>query len=158
MNGITDKHVLAGLFAFFGLMLAANGVFVYFAITTFSGLSTSNAYRKGLIYNETIAAFRAQQAEGWRAQVAFNGSLVRLEILDAEGLAVNGLEVLANLGRPASDAADRTLAFRGAGQGLYLAEAGVLEAGQWQLAAEARPHGAADAAPYRIGARLWVKP
>ena len=57
---LTGAHVLAGLFAFFGVMLAANGVFVYVATTTFSGLSTDDAYRKGLSYNETIRAFKLQ--------------------------------------------------------------------------------------------------
>ena len=65
MKQITGKHVLFILFGFFGVMLAVNGVFVHFATATFSGVSTEDAYRKGLHYNETIAAFQVQQATGW---------------------------------------------------------------------------------------------
>ena len=55
-NGIQGRHVLAGLAGFFGLMLLANAVFVYFAVATFSGGDTSKPYQKGLHYNQTIAA------------------------------------------------------------------------------------------------------
>ena len=59
-NGIEGRHVLMGLIAFFGVMLLANGIFVYFAVATFSGGDTSNAYRKGLNYNDTLAAAELQ--------------------------------------------------------------------------------------------------
>ena len=51
---------LSALIAFFGIMLIANGIFVYFAVATFSGGDTSNAYRKGLNYNDTLAAAELQ--------------------------------------------------------------------------------------------------
>ena len=46
-KGIEGRHVLIGLVAFFGVMLVANGIFVYYALETFAGGDTSDPYRKG---------------------------------------------------------------------------------------------------------------
>ena len=37
-KGLTGRHVALMLAAFFGLMFAVNGVFVYFALGSFSGV------------------------------------------------------------------------------------------------------------------------
>ena len=71
-NGLTGRHVLIALVAFFGVMLIANGIFVYFAVATFSGGDTSNAYRKGLDYNETLAAAERQAERGWHSEIAYD--------------------------------------------------------------------------------------
>ena len=62
-NEIRGRHVLIGFIVFFGLIFLVNGVFLYYALTTFGGGETSNPYRKGLHYNETLAeAARAGRA------------------------------------------------------------------------------------------------
>ena len=43
-KGIEGRHVLIGLVAFFGVMLVANGIFVYYALETFAGGDTSDPY------------------------------------------------------------------------------------------------------------------
>ena len=77
-EGLKGRHVLMALIAFFGIMLIANGIFVYFAVATFSGGDTSNAYRKGLNYNETLAAAERQAARGWQTQLAYDDTAGRL--------------------------------------------------------------------------------
>ena len=160
MRKITGKHVLVMLLAFFGVMLVVNAVFVYFATSTFSGLSTEDAYRKGVHYNDSLAEFRAQQTAGWSASVEVAGETVRLTIRDGDGRPVDGLEIRAHLGRPATQAMDRQLAFTGEGEGLYVAETGGLAAGQWQLNVDAfaagDPGPAAEPPPYKVTARLWL--
>ena len=44
VDGLKGRHVLMSLIGFFGLMLIANGLFVYFALSTFTG-SDSIPYR-----------------------------------------------------------------------------------------------------------------
>lgn len=156
MRQITGTHVLFGLIAFFGVMLAANGVFVYFATSTFSGLSTDDAYRKGLAYNQTLRSFRAQQASGWQVAAAIAGGEIRLTLADAAGKPLDGLAIAGRIGRPATAAEDRAVAFRSAGQGLYKADADGLAPGQWELTAEARALGQASSEPFKVTARLWV--
>ena len=64
-KGIEGRHVLIGLVAFFGVMLVANGIFVYYALETFAGGDTSDPYRKGMHYNETLAEAARQDERGW---------------------------------------------------------------------------------------------
>ena len=56
----TGRTVLTALLITFGIVFAVNGVFVYFAVSTWPGLSQSDAYEKGLRYNEVIRAALAQ--------------------------------------------------------------------------------------------------
>ena len=157
MREITGRHVLIGLIGFFGVMLAVNGVFLYAATSTFSGVSTEDAYRKGLAYNQTLAAYRTQTATGWQASASVGAdSVVRLAITKADGLPVDGLAFTGRVSRPAMAAQDRAVIFRGKGRGLYVGDTGRLDPGQWDLIAEARPNDAANAAPYKVTARLWV--
>jgi len=63
-KGIEGRHVLMALIGFFGVMFLVNGIFVYFAVATFSGGDTSDPYRKGLHYNETLQAADRQAERG----------------------------------------------------------------------------------------------
>jgi nitrogen fixation protein FixH len=77
-NGLNGRHVLIGLVAFFGAMLIANGMFIYLAVATFSGSDTSDAYRKGLNYNETLEEAQRQAERGWLAEVQYDDKSGRL--------------------------------------------------------------------------------
>ena len=65
---ITGRKVLWMLLGFFGVMMAVNGIFVYLALSSFSGLETVNAYVKGLDYNATLRRGAAQKALGWQVE------------------------------------------------------------------------------------------
>ncbi len=54
-NEIRGRHVLIAMVAFFGLIALANGIFLYYALTTFGGGEKGSPYRSGLRYNETLA-------------------------------------------------------------------------------------------------------
>ena len=51
---ITGRMVFFGLVAFFGLIAAVNGVFMFYALDTFPGLTTEDSYKKGIVYNRTL--------------------------------------------------------------------------------------------------------
>ncbi len=157
MKEITGKRALAILLAFFGIMFAANGVFVYFATSTFSGVSTENAYKKGLDYNKEIAAHTEQKASGWHARVWIKGERVFLQIRNADDLPVEGLIVRGILGRPATSQFDQTVVLQEQQDGTYASDAQALPEGQWLLQVEARSGRASDAPPYKVTERLWQK-
>ncbi|MEX0814747.1 MAG: FixH family protein, partial [Dongiaceae bacterium] len=50
-------------------MLAVNAALVYLALDSFSGLETEGAYRRGVAYDATLAAARAQGEMGWRVAI-----------------------------------------------------------------------------------------
>jgi nitrogen fixation protein FixH len=157
---ITGRHVLIGLLGFFGIMLLVNGIFVYFALSTFNGLENPNAYRDGLHYNQRIAAAERQAALGWSHRLAV-GEAGRLEVTirDKAGEPVSGLAVNGDIRRPVGDGPAQPLVFDEVGSGIYAAKPAGLAAGNWIVSLDARgPRGGGEATAYRIKERLWLKP
>jgi nitrogen fixation protein FixH len=154
-GGIRGRHVLAALVAFFGVMFVANAIFVYFAVATFSGGDTSDPYRKGLHYNDTLEAAQRQEERGWRTEVAYDGKTGRLTLsfLDKALAPVAGLHVAATLGRPATDQQDRRVVFKEESHGVYGATVDI-PPGYWVISIDSRQKGDADA--YRLKRRLFV--
>lgn len=155
-RGIQGRHVLLGLIAFFGVMLVANGIFLYYALTTFGGGDTSDPYRKGLHYNDTIAQAARQDEQGWSAQLIYGAaSGLALTLSDRDGRPVSGLHFSATASRPATDKSDIAARFSEAGTGTYRAELR-LAPGQWvvQLRSDELSHDGGPA--YRLKQRLFV--
>lgn len=129
--------------AAFVVVIAVNGVMVKLAIGSFSGLDTAHPYERGLGYNDTLAAARAQDEMGW--QVAYDavpaGSAapdahpvsVEARFLDRDGNALTGLEVHALLQRPAAEGHDMELPLVERGGGRYVAKTDLPLPGQWDL-------------------------
>lgn len=156
---ITGRHVLFGLLAFFGLVTVANAFMIYWAVGTFSGMETDNAYKIGVAYNERISAAAEQNALGWRESVSFDTQSENLVVTltDKDGRGVDGLAVTAKIGRPATDVFDRSVDLAGEGGGKYTARLEGLGSGAWatQIAAL---EGADGSVIYRSRARLWKQP
>ncbi|HEY7670164.1 MAG TPA: FixH family protein [Hyphomicrobium sp.] len=161
---LKGRHVLFALIGFFLVVFAANGVMIYLAISTFGGLDTPDAYRKGLAYNERVAAAEAQAKLGWRDSLAYVPETRRLRVALAgpDGAAVSGLAVTAHLQRPATDRFDRELVLEPTAPGTYEADTSGLEAGWWTVDLEARRERAAqtpqEATLFASRRRLWIKP
>lgn len=120
----------------FLLVVAVNGVLIWFAATSWTGLVTDRAYDRGLDYNRNLEAAAAMAALGWRAKlVAATRADGRhefvLEARDGEGEPLNGLFVEGKLERPVHEGADRELVFAPVGRGLYRAVLDALPPGQW---------------------------
>tara|TARA_R110002072_G_scaffold231853_1_gene389182 strand:- start:300 stop:797 length:498 start_codon:yes stop_codon:yes gene_type:complete len=156
---LTGRHVLMMLCGFFGLMFIVNGLFVYFALGSFSGVTDPDAYKRGLAYNEEIDHQAQQLARGWEASLMFDAEAAQkgrltLEIKNAAGDALAGLDVDATLRRPVIDAGDRKLTFTFDGSA-YVADLDFSEHGQWDISILA--HGGGYDIPYRLDKRIWVK-
>lgn len=143
-------HVLVWLGGFFGVMLIANGIFLYSALTSFPGEDVRKSYLQGLTYNETLELREAQAARGWQAEIGLTGLVgseaVLARISDRAGSGLGALVVEGTLRRAATDAADRSLTFVHQGDGLYRAETGALMPGRWQVAVTARIDGSEEVA------------
>lgn len=160
-NGLTGRHVLIGILAFFGVMLAANGVFVYLALSTFGGLDASDAYRTGVNYKTRLAESEAQAARGWTVDVALTkqGDRLNASFLDRSGTPISGLAVTATIGRPATDKADRRIELGERGAGRYGAAVEPLGPGSWVLSLTAsRLTSRGEQSRFRLKRRLWVPP
>ncbi|MBU1212394.1 MAG: FixH family protein [Alphaproteobacteria bacterium] len=150
-------HVLAGLIVFFGVMIAVNGVFLYFAMTTFTGIETADAYRKGVAYNASLEESRQLDKLGWKGALKATGERIEFVLKTADGAPVRGVRVEGRIGRPATDTFDRTVAFEDAGSGVYRSQPLALAPGNWILALEAHdPVDVVSSPRYRLKERLWL--
>lgn len=156
---LNGRHVLLTFIGFFLVVFAVNGIMVYKALSTFGGLDTDDPYRKGLDYNERIAAAAAQNRLGWRDRTDYMPETRRLRVTltDKSGGAVSGLAVTAELERPATSRFDQKLVLTQTGAGIYEADLSGFEPGTWTVDVRAR-HGENDAALYKARRRLWIKP
>ncbi|WP_293677213.1 FixH family protein [uncultured Phenylobacterium sp.] len=143
-------HVLAGVTAFFAVVIGVDATFAVIAVRTFPGQVSVTPYEDGLIYNRHIAQMAAQDRMGWRAGAEAEPGQVALSFVDRAGRPLAGLIITGKLERPATQAGRILLRFEDAGRGRYLASTGRLS-GAWDLTAEARgPTGGAFVAERRL--------
>jgi len=126
-------HVLAGMLAFFGAIIAVNVAFAVIAVRSFPGEDVRRSYLQGLRYNDTLASRRTQDALGWRVAAFFEDGRVVVSLRAASGAPVDAAVVSGALQRPTDARLDRALAFEQIGAGRYAAPAGRLAPGHWRL-------------------------
>ncbi len=140
-------HVLLMFLAFFAVMFAVNGVFLYSAVTSFPGEDVRKSYLQGLSYGDTLAQRAAQAELGWTAAIGLADGAVVLRIDDHAGRrAAGSLVVTGEVRRAVTAAGDADLAFTAIGGGEYRAPVRALETGEWivRVSAWEDRHAAAD--------------
>jgi nitrogen fixation protein FixH len=158
VSRLEGRHVLWSLLAFFGVIFAVNGYFLFAALSTHSGVVAIEPYRKGLAYNDRIAAGEQQTARGWRDTLDLTRT-GRLEwiVWDQGGAEVPGLQVAATIARPSTARQDRKIELSEQSSGRHGADVGQLQEGTWIVSIEARKPGSPDPI-FRSRRRLWLKP
>ena len=155
---LTGRHVLFILLVGFGIVFAVNGVMAWFAIDTFPGLVSKDAYREGLEYNRTLEARREQAKLGWQVDVAVAGTgnarAVTARFRDRDGHPIGGLKVNAALVRPVAAGNDRRAVLDETAPGDYRAEIVLPSLGNWLLDVEAVRR---DGTQWRMERSLWLK-
>lgn len=157
----TGRHMLYALLTFFGIVFAVNAVMIKLALSTHTGVVANEPYRKGLKYNERIAAGVRQDALGWTDDIALTngGRGLAVTLSDANKAPVAGLKVTAVLGRPATVTEDATLALVETTPGRYEAAADLKGEGAFDASIEVTdPGNSAGGILYRARKRLWQKP
>jgi len=160
-RALTGRKVLYILLGFFGVMFLANGIFTYFAVSTFNGLVTDDSYRRGLEYDERLAAEARQKRLGWTADLNLSdrGDELRLNLAGENGRPVSGRLVRVRVGRPATDKFDRTVLLNETAPGTYSREISLPGDGNWLASLEVvESYDEAKSVVYRMKKRLWLKP
>ncbi|WP_332770171.1 FixH family protein [Phenylobacterium sp.] len=129
---VTGWHVLIVVVAFFGIVIAVDGIFVIKAYRTFPGQVSATPYEDGLRHNRSVARLKAQSALGWRALAAPAQGQVEVEIVDQTGRPIRGLALSGELQRPATEAGRIVLTFTEVSPGRYAAAA-TPAPGVWDL-------------------------
>lgn len=115
--------------AAFAVIIAVNGILIYAALSTFTGVTTGHSYDRGRTYNAVLQEAARQDALGWTARLAVEGNVVSVQASDRDGLPV-GRRVEGVLLRPL-EGAELRLDFAAAGPGRFIAFAEIPGKGQW---------------------------
>jgi nitrogen fixation protein FixH len=155
---LTGRHVLAGLLGFFGVVFSVNAWFMTSAISTYSGVVSNEPYRKGLAYNERIAAGERQAELHWETTLdAQRSGEIAFAATGPDGRPITQLVITGTIGRPATQVSDQRMTFREQTPGRYSASVAPLDDGTWLIALEARRDSANNPILYRMRKRLWLK-
>ena len=125
----------------FLVVVAANGVLVAIAVSTFNGLATENAYMEGLAYNRTLDQAADQARLGWTVTPSFRpaGDLVgdlTLIASGATGAPLTGATVTVALSRPTQAGHDFVVTLEALEPGHYGAAIAFPLPGVWDARVE----------------------
>ena len=137
-DGPRDRWIPWSIVAFMGIVILVNGIMVWFALTSFTGLQTEGHYVKGLEYNRTLEAERTEQALGWAVTVEYSSTGSRrgrvvVRAQDAAGAPLDGAVVTARLVRPTQAGHDMEATLAGQGNGVYATEIELPLPGLWDI-------------------------
>ena len=136
--------VLITLVVFFGVIFAVNGVMIYEALSTLTGVDTDSAYQAGLQFEQEVAQAKAQDERHWRVDARLTpsaaGERVDVSARDAAGRPIGGVEASATFQRPTDRRMDRSVVLVEDSTGRFHGSADVA-AGQWDLVIELTQRG-----------------
>lgn len=128
----SDKWIPWYFVAFFVVLALFDGVFVFIAARTHTGVVSENAYNEGLHYNETIASAAVQSDLGWHSDITFSNGRLTVRLKGAENEVMTGAQVEATFVRPTQDGSDFLSALIETEPGAY--EVNITpEQGQWDV-------------------------
>lgn len=144
--------------AFFLVVFAANGVMIWIAMATYTGLETENHFVKGIHYNDDLDGARRQAERAWAVGVDFQSAAERkgtvaLSLRDKHGNLLTGAKVVATFLRPTQAGFDQTIELGYLGEGRYGTDVEFPMSGNWDIRIRI-DHSTGDWQDQR---RIWVK-
>jgi len=130
----SDKWIPWYFVAFFVGLAILDGIFVYLATSTHTGVVKDRTFERGLAYNETVAAAEASEALGWKSALDLGaGSTLTFTVTDRNGEPVTGADVRASVRRPTRAGMDFDVPLVETAGGDYQAVIDFPAGGQWDL-------------------------
>ncbi|MCB9987857.1 MAG: FixH family protein [Rhodospirillales bacterium] len=148
-----DKLIPWYFVAFFALVFAVNGIFIYVATTSLPGVIEENHYEVGLAYDKRIAAHKAQEALGWNAAADFSGKTLSVELADHDGKPLKGASIQATMVRTVQEGHDFDVFLSEIAAGQYATDIDFPLPGQW----DAYIYVTWDGQPYQITKKIVVQ-
>lgn len=147
---------------FFAVVVSVNGVMMYFAFDSWSGLETEGHYLKGLAYDDNIAGAKAQAALGWDVKLdvqtleekgVSRKVSYQATFLDHNGKPVKALKAHALFWRPTHEGVDQDAPAQVITPGVVGGVFTLEMAGQWTVRIQAESQGR----QYQFVERIVVK-
>lgn len=114
----------------FLVVFVVNGLMIYYAISTFTGVTVPRAYERGRGYEAVIEEAARQDALGWQVELRLAGGALGVVATDREGRPVPG-RIEGVLMRPL-EGTELPLTFAPRGGGRWAAEVQPPQRGQWE--------------------------
>ncbi len=118
------------------IVVAVNGVLIFAAVGTWSGLAVERPYERGLGYNRALAAAERQEALGWAIKAEIDsgpsGARLVIEASDRDRRPLDDLRIDAVLERPLGPRETQKVELRKIAAGRYAASLPAMARGQWQ--------------------------
>lgn len=157
---ITGRHVLFGVVGFFACVFAVEAVFITYAVSTHTGIVSTQPYRKGLDYQQRIDLAKEQERLGWSETFSVSRDpravVVRLE--DRAGRPVNSLGVKIALSRPATMRENVEFVMQPTAAGTYRIELPSEMVGAYIADLEAVDTNQGGDPKWRMRKRIWLQP
>jgi nitrogen fixation protein FixH len=138
---LTGRAVLLWLFAFFGVTFAVNGVFIYYAISTFPGLEVESSYKAGQEFESDEEAGKAQAERAWKVDATIrptgDDAAVEIHFADKAGSDLHGLDVRVRLIHATDADNDHAVSLPEVSSGTYSAVMPNVKSGLWDVTIEA---------------------
>jgi len=135
----TGTKVIVWVAVFFAVVFSVNGTFVYFAMSSWTGLTTKTAYTDGINFNENFVRMKAQKKRGWQSQITnFSSKQITVQFTDKQGQALSDLDVGVKLMRPLRDRFDRTVRLKETLPGTYSSDIALPLSGRWRIEIRAK--------------------
>lgn len=117
----------------FVLVILVNGIMMWFAIGSFSGLYSDHARDRGLHYNQVMAEQRERDALAWTIETSWQADSHRLglTVKDAGGKPLAGAAVAIELIRPAERRVPIEVAMEPLGDGRFAGTVALPARGNW---------------------------
>ncbi len=145
----TGWHMLFLMIGFFGVVFAVNGILVYSALHSWTGLVVENSYVASQSFNADTAHLVAAR-QGINHVLHYQDGQLRLQLTGSDGKPLEASDVKIELGRPVADAQDQTLVLVSESTGNYFATAN-LQNGVWRGMISGRVAGKPDIIlPFRL--------
>lgn len=128
-----------GIGSFFASVFLANGIMVFYALSTFDGVETQNAYSRGRTYNHVLEADAVQAELGWQVKVSASPAYRNEDVLLNVSVLVTGengtrialAPIPLSLRRPTMQGMDATTTLTPQGNGRYAGTIRLAVAGNW---------------------------
>jgi len=117
----------------FLVVMSANGVMVYYALSTWPGLAYANASERGRKFNQVLAAEEKESALGWTFASRISDGRLSVDAKTRDGGALTDVDLAATLVRPLGGIDDIRIVLRPDGPGLYAAAVDLPLKGQWEV-------------------------
>jgi nitrogen fixation protein FixH len=125
-----DKRIPYYFVLFFVVLAIVDGIFVYLATSTHTGVIKEQAYQKGVEYNRTIEAVEAQTELGWESSISYDGADLSFYVKSGDDV-LDGAVVEAYFVRPTQAGYDFSVLLKRDEKGVYRRKVDFPLKGQW---------------------------